>query len=72
MKRTFNAIVKFVSEKSKWNVNIYICKKMNSIKLWKFDEKECKINELFTILKEFKQIQKNKKKKKFIVRIDVY
>ena len=63
MKRTFDAIVKFVFKKSKQNVNTCICEKMNSMILWKLDKKKCKINELFTILKEFKQIQKNKKKK---------
>ena len=62
MKRTFDAIVKFVFKKSKQNVNICIYEKVNSIILWKLDEKECKINELLTILKEFKQIQKNEKK----------
>ena len=61
-KQTFNAIVKFIFKKSKQNVNICICEKINFIILWKFNERECKINKLFTILKEFKQIQKNKKK----------
>ena len=72
MKRTFDATVKFVFEKSKRNVNIYIYEKVNSMILWKLDERKCKINKLFTILKEFKQIQKNEKKKMFVVRIDVY
>ena len=62
MKRTFDAIIKFVSEKSKRNISTCTCEKMNSMILWKFDEKECKTNELFTILKKFKQIQKNEKK----------
>ena len=63
MKRTFDAIIKFIFKKLKQNVNICTCEKMNSMILWKLDEKECKTNELFTILKKFKQIQKNKKKK---------
>ena len=62
MKRVFDAAVKFVSERLRRNVNICTCEKMNSMILWKFDERKCKINELFTILKEFKQIQKDEKK----------
>ena len=63
MKRAFDATVKFVFEESKRNVSICTCEKVNSMILWKLDERKCKINELFTILKKFKQIQKNEKKK---------
>ena len=62
MKRAFDAAVKFVFKKSRRNVNICICEKVNPMILWKLDEGKCKINELFTILKKFKQIQKNEKK----------
>ena len=62
IKRVFHAVVKFVSEELKRNVSDCDCKKMNTMTLWKLDSEECKIDELFLILQELKQIQKNEKK----------
>ena len=62
VKRAFHAVVKFVFEESKRNVSDCDCKKMNTMTLWKLDSEECKIDELFLILQELKQIQKNEKK----------
>ena len=62
IKLIFHAIVKFVSEKSKQNVNDCDYKKMNTIILWKLNSEKCKIDKLFLIFQELKQIQKNKEK----------
>ena len=61
IKRIFHAVVKFVFEKSKWNISDCDCKKINTMILWKLNSEECKIDELLLILQKLKQIQKNKK-----------
>ena len=63
IKRAFHAAVKFVFKESERNVNDCDYKKMNILILWKLNLKECKIDELFLILQELNQIQKNKKEK---------
>ena len=56
VKRAFHAVVKFVFEELKRNVNDCDCKKMNTMTLWKLNSEKCKIDELLLILQELKQI----------------
>ena len=56
VKRAFYAVVKFMFEELTRNVSDCDCKKINTIILWKLNSEECKIDKLFLILQELKQI----------------